>query len=81
MPHDEKKLKNHYILVHEEGFPVRIEPGVFWDSRTEMNNVEFNERIDKILGEIGELTAESALTNEPGFYRDRRDQRHGHDGG
>jgi len=58
-------LEKHYILVHEEGFPVRIKPGILWDSRTEMNNGDFHQRIDQILGEIGSLTSKSASTNEP----------------
>ena len=63
--HDKDELEKHYILVHEEGFPVRIEPGVLWDSRKEMTITEFDERIDKILGPIQTLTATSVSVNQP----------------
>ena len=48
--HDKDELEKHYILVHEEGFPVRIEPGVLWDSRKEMTITEFDEGSTKFLG-------------------------------
>jgi pimeloyl-ACP methyl ester carboxylesterase len=63
--HDEKELKKHYILVHEEGFPIRIGPGVFRYSRTEMDTGDYDKWISDILAPIEGLVARSALTNEP----------------
>jgi pimeloyl-ACP methyl ester carboxylesterase len=64
-PHNKQELEKHYILIHEEGFPVRIKPGVLWDSRIEMNTIDYDNWINNILAPIDELLTRSALTNEP----------------
>jgi pimeloyl-ACP methyl ester carboxylesterase len=63
--HNKEELEKHYILVHEEGFPVRIEPGVLWDSRIEMTTVDYDMWINNILIPIDGLLTRSALTNQP----------------
>lgn len=63
--HNEADLERHYILIHEEGYPVSIQHGVLWDSRKAMNTVEFNKRIDQILAQIQTTTAKAVAEQEP----------------
>ncbi len=63
--HDEMDLERHYILIHEEGYPVTIQHGVLWDSRIAMNTVEFSKRIDQILEQIQTTTAKAVAEQEP----------------
>ncbi|HKA19591.1 MAG TPA: hypothetical protein VKN18_14975 [Blastocatellia bacterium] len=64
-PDTEKKLERHYIFIHEEGFPIRIEPGVFRYSRIELTTIDYDKWINNILAPINGLVSRSALTNEP----------------
>ena len=66
--HNEADLERHYILIHEEGYPVSIQHGVLWDSRKAMNTVEFTRESIKSLHRFKLQPLKRWLSRNPFVY-------------